>query len=815
MSVKLGLHWHKTPMDWILSKLLALEELTDSQVEVAKIYFAGAWPTWLIVPFTLVAVGLIWTAYKKEKAQTSAGYWHFLLCLRSLMAIIALSLFFEPTIQLVRHGTLQNSLVMLFDTSHSMEIEDRRQTDEELNRLARALHGKKASDLSKEQRDKIRSYQRLRACKDSMQAKHADLLPQLRKRFRLEVTQFSDSAEPLMLAEGEKADDEAWLKRLAFSGTTTQLGRALTEVNQAYQGQPVAGVVLFSDGGHNHGDDPITAATKLKDLGIPIYTVGVGLEQARDIEVTHIFVDDVVFSKDKIPVHVRFRSHGFAGRQIPIILRTAEGEELGRVDLAARDGAQEVRFEFSRKEAGSLQLVAEITVDAGELLTENNSRSRTVRVIDDRIKVLFVERDPRWEYRYLKNAILRDYRMDLKILLRRGDESLAKFEDSRFVKEFPQEEKDLFPVYNLMILGNVDADYFSEEQMQLIQRFVSEKGAGLVLIAGEPYNPFTYRNTPLENLFPVEIQPYQPRGKDAEIFEPLTQPFLMNLTDDGKVHPMMSLHFDALENQTLWARLPGMFWFAQVGKRRPAALVLAEHASERNDDGPYPLIATQRYGKGSVLYVGVDATWRWRFKRGDELYYRFWNQAIKHLGMPHLLGEASLAQVSTERRAYSVGETVKVYARIMDASYQPLKKESVPAVLSQHGAPVTRLTLSQVPGKGGMYEGQFTASDQGDFNLEIQEGDIRSQTELTVTAPQLELNNPALNRDLLQKLAQATGGKYYEIDQLAQLPKDIKAEEKKTTIRNEEELWDTWLIVLLFASLATVEWVVRKWNNLS
>ncbi|MDP6503359.1 MAG: hypothetical protein QF886_07070 [Planctomycetota bacterium] len=110
---------------------------------------------------------------------------------------------------------------------------------------------------------------------------------------------------------------------------------------------------------------------------------------------------------------------------------------------------------------------------------------------------------------------------------------------------------------------------------------------------------------------------------------------------------------------------------------------------------------------------------------------------------------------------------------------------------------------------------QFQELQFLDFNLEIQEGDIRSQTELTVTAPQLELNNPALNRDLLQKLAQATGGKYYEIDQLAQLPKDIKAEEKKTTIRNEEELWDTWLIVLLFASLATVEWVVRKWNNLS
>ena len=806
-------------MDWILSKLLSLEQLAEGRVDEWRVFFAGTLPIWLLPICGVLGIAIVTASYRQERQQASPILHYFLLALRSVAVALLIALLFEPTIELIRYGTLKNYLVMLVDTSRSMGIEDRRQEDAEIQRLARALHGDDtARRLTQEQIEELRVYRRLRVFTESVTAEHAEIMERFHERFRVQVTTFSDTTNNIVLSQKGGEEGIGWQRKLELSGTTTRIGRALRETASAYHGQPLAGFVLFSDGGHNHGPNPLIAAEHLRELGIPVYTVGVGLPQARDVELTHLFVEDVVFARDQIPVLVRIRSHGFEGRQLPLVLRDEEGQELATQQVLLKDGSQEVKLEFFRKEAGRIRLTAEIPPDEGELLTENNQKARTVRVIDDRIKVLFVEREPRWEYRYLKNAILRDYRMDLKILLRRGDETLARIEDSRFLREFPEEEKDLFPSYNVMVLGNVEASYFSSEQMELIKRFVAEKGAGLILIAGLPNNPFSYRNTALEDLFPVKIVPMPPQGSDAEVFEPITQTFILKPTPDGLAHPMMALHFDDDQNRTEWARLPGMYWYAAVDGLKPAATALAVHGSEGNIEGPLPLIALQRFGKGTVLYVGVDATWRWRFKRGDEFFYKFWNQAIKHLGMPHLLGEASLTQISTDRRIYSLSDAVKVYARVLDKSYRPLMKESIKAVLIQNEEPVNSFVLSRIPDKEGMYEGEFRATELGEFSLKIEEGEetvSSALSEFEVRAPQLELNDPVLNRDLLLKIAATTGGRYYEIDEIRSLPDDVKAESKKTTIRTEKELWDTWMVLLVFALLVSVEWVVRKWHNLS
>ena len=205
--------------------------------------------------------------------------------------------------------------------------------------------------------------------------------------------------------------------------------------------------------------------------------------------------------------------------------------------------------------------------------------------------MLYVENEPRYEYRYLNKAVLRDTSLEFACLL------LNAYEPSNGnieVREFPTDIKKLFD-YDIIVLGDVPRTAFTDSQIDDMRRFVEDRGGSMLIIAGEEHMPHEYAGTPLEAVMPVVISPTPEPLRDEE-------PFRWQRTPEGKRSPIMQLEDDPARNEEAWNSLRGMLWAAGVPRAKPGATVLAVHPTRRNADGPYPLVAVQPFGAGQMLH---------------------------------------------------------------------------------------------------------------------------------------------------------------------------------------------------------------------
>ena len=320
--------------------------------------------------------------------------------------------------------------------------------------------------------------------------------------------------------------------------------------------------------------------------------------------------------------------------------------------------------------------------------------AKMVRVADRKVKMLYVESNPRWEFKFMQRAFLRDRRVDPTFLLINGDRK-AMESGPPFVANFPDTRKDLF-AYDLLVIGDVDANYFTAEQRNWIKDFVTE-GGGLVVIAGRLHAPATWLGTPLADVLPVEVPsvkfPLDDARRPAE-YKP-------SLSDLGRRSPILSLTDDPTEQQSTWQELPGFFWHYPVTKLRPAAVSLMDHPREKiADDKPMPLLAMHYYGKGLVLFSAVEETWRWRFNEADKYFARYWGQVVYAIGLPHTLGSKS-GQLAIAGGEAVLGKPGQVYARLFTPEYRPLTSERVTAQMERLDAAAERGEVPHGDVRGG------------------------------------------------------------------------------------------------------------------
>lgn len=783
-------------------RLLGLRPEAAGKIEQTRLAFAAGWSQLAVI--LLLVVAALWFTYHYWRDGSRPTWWIKgpLVVLR-LLAVTALILMLaQPVLRLRQVESVRPNVILLVDNSESMGRPDPKLPPARAQQEATAAGVPATSVATMKRLDRANSL-----------LNRANVLTELAKHYNIRAYTFAAAPRTIALPNDavRRAAYKFALTPDAQTGDSTQIGTALRRPLEDLAGQPLAGALVISDGGNNLGEDPIAVADAARQAGLPVSALGLGdPTKTKDIALLSVLADDVVRVNNSVTVYAALSQRGYAGKTIAVtLLRNKEVVGRETVRLGPDEQKQEVRFNYVPTQPGRFYYTVTAAVQPDEVTAANNSRSFVQTVIEKKLRVLYVENEPRYEYRYLRNAILRDTSLDFGILLLSNDAPNESVSGTIPIREFPKDEKALFE-YDIIIVGDVPRAYFTANQLDALRRFVEDRGGSLLIIAGEQHMPHEYAGTPLEAAMPVVISP-SPNPVLTD------QPFQWQLTPEGKRSPVTQIEDDPVENARVWANLPGMFWVAGVPRAKPGATVLAVHPTRRNADGPYPLVATQPFGAGKSFISLVDSTYLWRRRVGDRYFYRYWGQVLRTLTPKELPGNSRFVQLNADRNAYRLGEKVALSARLLNAYYRPVKATNVIATVKMESGQTQRVLMQATPGSPGLFTAQFAPDRVGRYEVTLTSPanpQAKASAGFVVESLALERQKPELDETLLKKLAAAGGGKYYRADQVADWIRALPNNPLAIRREQEIELWDAPLFLLLFVVPLCLEWLIRKRKGL-
>jgi len=815
----------------LLLKLLGVRMEDAVHIAKASLAFHGgvSWGWFALLLLTLA--GVTWSFYNNSPVHITGPRKVLLALLRIAFIGLLLLLLVRPVLSFTVEGSVRRLLVLLVDSSSSMRIKDPRIDQADEKRVAIATGAIDPTKGLSQSFNKAKAKQdahisRIDLVKAALKNDQLNLLPYLDKEFDLEAYAFAQgvagiasrrenatNASPREAAKHVTVDQFTWVDRLAATNPATAIGDALREIVNRKRGQPLAGMVLLTDGANNSGSQPREVAAMLRQENLPLYIYGVGITSPRDIIVANVFAPDVTFVKDEVSVTVRVRSQGLSGENAEVNLKLGDQTVATKAITFTGDGEQVIPMRFVPPNAGEFDLQAAIDPRPDETVKDNNSFSQRLKVIDAKIKVLLVDQSPRWEFRYLQAMLLRDRRIDLKCYLVEGDPRIVR-EGSPYISQFPSKKEDLFK-YDLVVFGDVDPKHISGAQLENLNEFVSKFGGALVMVAGKRFSPAAYRRSVIEKMLPVEFD--APTVESSSMDAMADKPIRLELTGAGRNSPMLRLSDKDEENIALWKQLPPLYWIAKVSRPKPAAEVLLVDPDPARETrfGKMPVIAVQKYGLGQVMFVGTDNTWRWRRNVGDMYYTALWGQIAQRVSLQHLLGVSKRTQLSTDRQNYVTGDRVTIYARLYAEGYDPIQEPSVKGIYGIKNAqgPRSELNLRPIPEQPGLYRGEFIAPAPGAYSFFVEQ-DLNAPLDFNVSEPKFELGETAMNEPLLRELATTTGGAFFREEDLYKMPQTISARTERVRSPLEVELWASPLYFILMLIVVAAEWTLRKLSHL-
>lgn len=822
-------------MDDLLSKLLGVSEGIRSEQGQMSLEWQDFPAAWIFLLIVLGCLGMFLYIYGKERKDVSAGPKAVLAIIRALVIIIILLMLFRPMLTIDITREKKSVLVVLVDESLSMSKKDPRpKEDKDVETLA------KVTGMSKEE---VVRLTRIDLVNRALANKETMILDTLESRMKVAYFAFAKKARPVKKEE---------ISSLQGVGSETSIGDALKHALTVFREERVAAVLVISDGRNNTGLDPRDVCKELQKDYIPVFTVAPGIAQdPMDIALMEMEAPDAVLINDPVLIKFGVMNKGFEGKDINVEfyvyqlkdenedlpkspeevekrIAGARREQMVPVTLKSGDKPEQKTIEFRPTSMGHFELILKIEPNEDEITRKNNYVTHKLRVADDKVRVLYVEYPPRYEYKYLQNALKRDNTVLFHALLTSADrdfpqehsinipQSVASADREYYSKplqEFPHDLKHLVEKYDVIVIGDVDPTAIgSDQDWDNIKKFVYEFGGGVVFLAGLRSNPESFAHTPLQDLLLVE--PLD-RAAEGEKFE---EPLGYALTKEGMDHPVISFSADKDRNRKIWEGADGLqrlFWYKRVGNKKANAQVLAELTTGKEGDARYPLFVSGFYGRGRVFMSLTDETWRWRFLTGDAPYFfPFWKKVIHWVREGRLHGSKRF-RIEVDKERYAVGEPVKIFVWAYDQNYQPIKDQQiefhvVPPVGEQKN---DFLKLAQAD-RSGYFEGQFIPKDVGQHRIWV--GDPlddkeRSSDQFEVFVPNREEEDPKIDEALLSMMAQESGrGAFYRLPDLPKVVDEVKEVTLRVTDHKEDEIWDSPLFFLLFALLITIEWVIRK-----
>ena len=806
-------------MNKFLGKILGYGE--SSEVESPEIALTAPWTessggAWVFFGcLALVLISLLfyfrWQSGKKPAVRIALAVTRAsLLCL--LLLILA-----EPVLKFKKTEEVKPALWLVFDCTKSMGIRDQL-SDSVRNRYVKAIGGKAVAEGDQSRVEWL----------SALLSKPDDnLLQVLSEKYELSVFKFSrdDGVDQIFestAGEDQKVDVAKVAASLDHSGRVTAIGAALDALVGQSGKSTLQGIVLFSDFGQNSGTPAEEAATR---IGVPIYTVGIGPDDVKDLGLS-LQAPLLMKKAEKSTLAINLRQNGLDNENVTVKVVATPVNADGSPGSGARQVVQEkvvkltdavttLDVTYTPEIAGRFIISAEVAPRDGEVVTDNNQAEREVTIQDDFLRLLYVEYEPTWEWRFIKEVFYRDKLVGergFRTFLRSADPKVRHSNDL-FLQTLTPARSEFFQ-NDVIFLGDMPASTLSSRFCEMVKEFVGRFGGGLVIISGPRFGPAQLLSTPIGDMLPViPEQNSRPRAK---------REFRPRLTEDAASIPFMQLGDSPQEHLRAWNNLGFVPWYHGALRARPLSTVLLEHPSEvcaSDGQTPQPLIAIRRYGKGEVIYLGFNETWRMRRKYGELYYRQFWGQMIHRLGLSHALGSQKRFVVNTDRQSYQEEDRVLLTVEAYNKDFEALDEKALPpgGLLAQHispGGDTDEVWVSNL--RDGVFETEVQVFEEGDHILKVRDPETGEFNEVTfrVAATSAELRSGKRNRALQDKLAVSTGGRSYEFDTVNSIATEIKPRPTQLVEMKIRTLWNTWPVFILVVLLMLGEWLFRKLVNL-
>jgi hypothetical protein len=730
-----------------------------------------------------------------------------LAALRGLAIAFGLFLLFQPAFERVRYTEVQSQIHVLVDDSASMQRRDT-YPDEAQRRSLELAAG--VSDLAAETRAQLVR---------KVLEKPGGLCEQLRKTFDVRLFRFV--RKPLPVRD---------LGELTSRGPRTQIGDAL-ELHLAAAGSVnLDALILVSDGRNNAGQSPVEVAAKYRLADTAIYTIGVGdPNPPRNIRLIGPPGPKDALRLEEVVFETTLDAEGLEGRPVTVTMHGARdgGPELVMASqaavLAGDHQPVKVRLYHAFEDSGDYTLRFVVTSLPEETSHDDNQEIRFLRVNDEKIRVLFVDDLPRWEYRYVKNALKRvDPSIEVQVFL--FDASLS-FEQEHSdglppLRTLPRSLEELLK-FHVILLGDVPPERIGateDEVFQWLEHLVEfvEFGGGIGISFGDRAMPDRYRGTPLEDLLPVVLEdPVELRHMQPD----RSRSFAPQLEDPAQPHDIVLLKREPENNRRLWQEgFQQLYVYYPVQQAKAGATVLLRHPTEANRYGKRVLAATSYFPRGHTFFVATDETWRWRDPYGEKYYDSFWRNVVRHLASGRLKRRDDRVELRVDKVTIETGGQVRVGLTVRDVEYQPTVVEEYPVFLRGADRAPERRTLRPVPGEVGSYQGTFTMEESGSFSFLVFENDnpqgkVLAREDVFVKIPDREMADSSQDRESLEKIAAASkDGRYVFLADAQSLMTELGDRRPFETEvdRSTRPIWDNlWTLLGLLVVLGA-EWILRK-----
>jgi uncharacterized membrane protein len=593
----------------------------------------------------------------------------------------------------------------------------------------------------------------------------------------------------------------------------SRIGDTLERVLAESASLPVGAMVVLSDGADNSGGIDLQTISAIRRQRIPIHTIGFGQEHPnRDVEISDVTVPARALPQSKLTATVTLENYGFSGGKTRLSVRDGAKVLASKEVTLAGDGATQTEsLVFDCGAAGPKTLEIGLDPLSGEQNTANNKVTRLVNVDSRQPRILYIEGEPRYEYKFIRRA-LDDYpNLDIVSMLRTTQNKIYRqgLRDDN-IKElqegFPDKAQELF-AYQGLIIGTVEASYFNQTQQALIKDFVDRRGGGLLFLGGRAsLSDGGYQNSPLAEIVPTALLPSKSTfHRDFSTVE---------LTASGSRSVICRLDDDPARNAERWKKMPQVADYQEVGDPKPGATALLEvHPAGKKAS---PLLVTQNYGRGRTAVFATGGSWRWKMwtDHADKTHPAFWQQLLRYL----VTDTPGQVTGITPKPVLSDETRVPIRAEVRDKEFKLVNNAHVQARFMGPEGTAATIELAPQPLEEGVYTAEWNAEKPGSYVVEIVAG--RDQEALGTDVLSFRREDgvaenfkTAQNRELLEKLSEQTGGRYYKPSDASKLTSEISYSEAGITTRENRDLWNLPAVFLLVLTIRGSEWLLRrKWG---
>ena len=745
----------------------------------------GAWPKWVLVLLILAAAGaLAWLIRRRlaEAAPVMRGWRAWVIWgLQTLLAALVLVLLWQPAITVAELKPQQNIIAVLVDDSRSMGISE---------------------DGSTRQAQAVAALQN-------------GVLDRLNRSFQTRLYRVDDVPA--------RIDS---LKGLQPNAPSTRIGDSLKQFTEETSDLPIGAVVLLSDGDDNAGGISADTINALRARHIPVHTVGFGRERAEhDIELDDVTVAPRALADSRLAAKITFHQRGYAGSKINLTVHdvsTGQAKVLAAraVSLGADGNLQTETLMFDIGGAGAKTLQIAAAPLPGEQNIANNTLTRVVNVGSEPRRILYIEGEPRWEYKFIRQAEEDDRMVQIVSMVRTSENKIYRqgiSDPKELAAGFPSRPEEMF-AYQGLIIGSVEAGYFTPGQQELIREFVDRRGGGLLLLGGQfALADGGYNASKLPDLLPTTL-PLQADTfhREADPKDGITHT-TAELAPAGVDNIITRLVDDPAANSAKWKKLPYLMDYQDPGTPKPGAAVLANMITP--EGRKLPLLITENFGRGRTAIMATGGSWRWQMSSplGDTAHDLFWQQLLRWLvsDTPGHVAASVPAQMLLDNGAITIA------AEVRDQEYNPAPDAKVEAHILGPSGISALVELAPVPDNPGQFQAAWSAPRTGAYLTEV-----TAQRTDPATGKFKELGRDVLtfqrmdgvaenfhteqNRDLLERLAAQTGGQYWKPTELGKLAGSIPFSEAGVTVRETKDLWNLPLVFLVLVLLRFSEWWMRR-----